>query len=698
MENKIFFDYFKKIGSLAENSAYNFFAEITPLYGDAQMPSTDIASSDNNRNNDGFGEFFKYHGWLSPGIRLFRKITFPVKALFVSAAFLIPLLLVLSYLWSAASDQIQFAASEREGLSYVRPLLDLIGTAQDRRSAATGNAPELSRMQEKISTAFDKVKARHDVLGKSFAVEKEYGLLDAAHKALMLAPTAGSTDATFELHTNYIAAAFDLLGKIADGSQLSLDPDLDTYHMMILSVLRGPLQSENTARLRSLGAVILNSKEMTPQRRDLLLRWNAVQEYYAKDIQNSYAAGIESLPEVDKLFDRKGTLAAQAGFSNALGKQLLGAEPSGDVTTYLAAASAAMEKQDTMIVTIMERLDAQLQARIDRLKSTFFSQLAVSMAFVLLAGYLLLAFYKVMMGGLQEVIGHLHEMTNGNLTTAPKPWGSDEAAELMRALGAMQTTLRNFVAVVLSGSAEVKTASDEIAMASVDLSRRTELAAANLEETAASMEQIGATVKLTSDTVQSASNIVEQNSETAAHGGEVIKQVIDTMAKIRQSSTKIGEIISVIDGIAFQTNILALNAAVEAARAGEQGRGFAVVASEVRALAHRSAGAAKEIKVLITESILQVENGGRVVEDAGMTIANIVNNADQVTGLMREIAVATREQSAGVAQVVTSVSELDQATQQNAALVEQTTTAASALSEQASRLNDEMGFFKVQRT
>lgn len=268
----------------------------------------------------------------------------------------------------------------------------------------------------------------------------------------------------------------------------------------------------------------------------------------------------------------------------------------------------------------------------------------------------------------------------------------------MRALGAMQTTLRNFVAVVLSGSAEVKTASDEIAMASVDLSRRTELAAANLEETAASMEQIGATVKLTSDTVQSASNIVEQNSETAAHGGEVIKQVIDTMAKIRQSSTKIGEIISVIDGIAFQTNILALNAAVEAARAGEQGRGFAVVASEVRALAHRSAGAAKEIKVLITESILQVENGGRVVEDAGMTIANIVNNADQVTGLMREIAVATREQSAGVAQVVTSVSELDQATQQNAALVEQTTTAASALSEQASRLNDEMGFFKVQRT
>jgi len=210
------------------------------------------------------------------------------------------------------------------------------------------------------------------------------------------------------------------------------------------------------------------------------------------------------------------------------------------------------------------------------------------------------------------------------------------------------------------------------------------------------MEQIASTVKQTAATVDGAMVIVRDNATAATRGGEVMVQVVSTMERIHGSSKKIGEIIGVIDGIAFQTNILALNAAVEAARAGEQGRGFAVVATEVRALAGRSAAAAKEIKSLIGASIEQVEQGNRIAADAGTTIRDIVTNADKIHALMTQISTATREQSAGVAQVGTAVHELDRSTQQNAALVEETSAASATLSDQASRLAQEISFFKLK--
>ena len=292
-------------------------------------------------------------------------------------------------------------------------------------------------------------------------------------------------------------------------------------------------------------------------------------------------------------------------------------------------------------------------------------------------------------------LGGLQEITNCNLTTAPKPWGSDEAAQLMETMGEMQTSLRRIVGIVLDGSVQVQTASDEIAAAANDLSGRAEQAAASLEETASSMEQISSTVKQTSSTVAGAMIIVQANAVSATRGGVVINQVAATMEGIRVSSNKIGEIIGVIDGIAFQTNILALNAAVEAARAGEQGRGFAVVATEVRALAGRSAAAAREIKTLISESILQVESGNQVVVEAGTTIHEIVINADKIATMMQEITTATREQSSGVGQVEIAIHELDRTTQQNAALSEETAAASTTLSGQAQRLTEEISFFRL---
>jgi methyl-accepting chemotaxis protein len=263
---------------------------------------------------------------------------------------------------------------------------------------------------------------------------------------------------------------------------------------------------------------------------------------------------------------------------------------------------------------------------------------------------------------------------------------------------ALQSTLHRMQAVVASvqGSVvQVEAASREIASGNHDLSGRTEQAASSLQETAASMEEINSTIRQSADAARQASQMAQANAEVAARGGEVVGQVVATMQQIHQSSQKISDIIGVIDGIAFQTNILALNAAVEAARAGEQGRGFAVVAAEVRNLAQRSAEAAKEIKGLIGTSVDKVEAGTRLVGEAGSTIGEVVANARRVADIIAEITAATGEQSGGVGQVHTAINQLDQMTQQNAALVEQSSAAAQSLQDQAHRLTQAVQVFRA---
>lgn len=251
------------------------------------------------------------------------------------------------------------------------------------------------------------------------------------------------------------------------------------------------------------------------------------------------------------------------------------------------------------------------------------------------------------------------------------------------------------VTQVREGSDAIYSGTSEIAAGNTDLSSRTEQQASALEETAASMEQLTATVKQNADNARQASQLAQSASETARHGGKVVDGVVNTMHEIADSSKKIADIISVIDGIAFQTNILALNAAVEAARAGEQGRGFAVVAGEVRNLASRSAQAAKEIKALIEDSVSRVDTGSVLVESAGETMTDIVNAVTRVTDIMGEIASASDEQSRGIDQVALAVSEMDRVTQQNASLVQESAAAAAALEEQASRLTQAVSAFRL---
>jgi len=286
-------------------------------------------------------------------------------------------------------------------------------------------------------------------------------------------------------------------------------------------------------------------------------------------------------------------------------------------------------------------------------------------------------------------------IAEGDLSQTIDAQGHDEAAELLRALAQMQDSLRSLVSQVRSTSDSIGTASAEIATGNQDLSSRTEQTASNLQQTASSMEQLTGTVKQSADSARQANQLASSAAEVAARGGVVVSQVVATMEDINASSKKIADIIGVIDGIAFQTNILALNAAVEAARAGEQGRGFAVVASEVRSLAQRSAEAAKEIKGLIGASVEKVEGGSRLVADAGQTMKEIVESVGRVTKIIAEISAAAAQQRDGIGEVGGAVTQLDQMTQQNAALVEESAAAAESLKDQANKLASAVGGFKL---
>ncbi|RJF98174.1 methyl-accepting chemotaxis protein [Noviherbaspirillum saxi] len=354
--------------------------------------------------------------------------------------------------------------------------------------------------------------------------------------------------------------------------------------------------------------------------------------------------------------------------------------------------------QDSMKALVKLQLDVgkmEYEQAIVRYRSAQILAISLNVIGVLIGvvvGWILI---RGITGAIKEALNFASNVAEGNLAQRMQISSNDEMGKLLASLQKMNDGLITIVSQVRSGTDTIATASGQIAAGSQDLSSRTEEQASSLEETASSMEELTSTVKQNADNARQANALAVTASGVAERGGEVIGQVVQTMGGINDSAKKIGDIIGVIDGIAFQTNILALNAAVEAARAGEQGRGFAVVASEVRNLAQRSAAAAKEIKILIDNSVERVETGSKLVNDAGATMRDIVDSVRRVTDIIGEITAASDEQTAGIEQINQAVSQMDEVTQQNAALVEETAAASEAMQDQAAKLAKVVSVFKL---
>ncbi len=414
------------------------------------------------------------------------------------------------------------------------------------------------------------------------------------------------------------------------------------------------------------------------------------QKYMTTNLTSEETTLAENFNQQWKIYtesrDRTMALSAAGNYDAAI------ANLTGDAAAKFDAAHATLFKLLELQRDVAAKEYAEAQNNYQSIFITTSTTIVLGILFAAIIGFLLV---RAIVTPLNEAVAIANAVASGDLTSRIDVNSTNETGRLLQALKIMNDNLVDLVSKVRMGTDQITTASSEIASGNLDLSQRTEEQASSLEETASSMEELTSTVRQNADNARQANQLAAGASEVAVKGGAVVGQVVQTMSSINASSKKIVDIISVIDGIAFQTNILALNAAVEAARAGEQGRGFAVVATEVRTLAQRSAAAAKEIKELISDSVSKVEDGTRLVDEAGATMDEIVSAVKRVTDIMSEISAASQEQSSGIEQVNQAVTQMDEVTQQNAALVEEAAAAAESMQDQAQALTQAVTIFKL---
>jgi methyl-accepting chemotaxis protein len=483
-----------------------------------------------------------------------------------------------------------------------------------------------------------------------------------------------------------------MMNRAADQARAEFTEELGEFKTT--SSVQQQLGLIHTSVYRTLGVIgSMDEPKIQAFRSDLAKQLDGVKRVTSVLTQNS-ALNPSMSAAVSNMSSQIDKYAKQADSA----VDLSSVDPNTGIAAMQGADAAFMGLNKTIadLQTSFEaHADATSSSAQARARTISLALALTGLAAAALAVWLSWLMQKRMVLELQRAAKAAQDVAAGDLTQDTRTDRQDEVGDLMHALAAMQISLSNVVSHVRQGSESVATASAEIAQGNNDLSARTESQASALEQTAASMEELSSTVQKNADNAAQANQLAMSASTVAISGGEVVAQVVDTMKGINEASRKIADIISVIDGIAFQTNILALNAAVEAARAGEQGRGFAVVASEVRSLAGRSAEAAKEIKALISASVERVEQGTTLVDQAGTTMQEVVSAIKRVTDIMGEISAASNEQSLGVNQVGEAVTQMDQVTQQNAALVEEMAAAASSLKSQALELVQTVAVFKL---
>jgi methyl-accepting chemotaxis protein len=607
----------------------------------------------------------------------------------------------------ASLDTLVTVRAEAAGLAPVGAMLELIRHTQQHRGRS---AQELSgnqdvaaaRQSERVEVGKALTQLRQTLAGdgSSGLAEKQATLeRDWTQLADSIGQKTLDEGQSFARHTALIDAQFAMLGDIVHASKLALDSDARIVYLVSSTLGPLPKLTESLGQMRAQGTAVLTKGVMSPEEFSVLSAGLATARWHLRDLRTGLDKALEANPALNSTLGARFESTAadvEKALELADGRILQIDIPDLSSTEYFAALTRVIDAQFALTDVAFKTLETTLAGRVAAAQRALWGLIGGILAFGAIAVWIMVMTARTMTRSIGTAVQIAERVASGDLGSRIEATGNDEIGQLLTALQTMNVSLVDIVAKVRSSSDSIATGSAQIASGNADLSARTESQASSLEETASSMEELTGTVKQNAEHAHQASRLVQSTVEIASNGGEVAKRVVDTMSSIKGSSRKIADIIGVIDGIAFQTNILALNAAVEAARAGEQGRGFAVVASEVRNLAQRSATAAKEIKVLIEDSVEQIEAGGRLVDETGEVMDDIVTSVQLVAEIVNGIAEASHEQSSGIEQVNQAVGQMDEITQQNAALVEEAAAASESLQEQAASLSEAVAVFKLE--
>jgi methyl-accepting chemotaxis protein len=616
----------------------------------------------------------------------------------------VPTLQVVRLAWQAR-DVLQ---AEQAGLVSARVALPLIKATQAHRglSAAvlSGKAsmlPQRQDTQARINQTLDELAAVFQAQGSP--------KLDAALQKVRQDWVALSADVdkdtlkpaqSFVRHTQLIKQQLKLVESLSDVSGLTLDADPRCYHLIMVMLRDLPRATELMGQARAKGASMranqIDDDESRVALRSLSDGFQALHADTEDGLERAadsspHAAASPALSQAIEAARQEVARAAQEvrSVADAHGEQGPTAE------AYFKAMTQAIEAQYALSAKGMDELTTLMDTRMQAESRMLVMICLAVLCFGALGAWVIVTISRTTTRALGQAVGVAQALAHGDLTQRLRSDSRDEVGQMVRAMGEAIEHMKGVIEGIKASSDSVATAAAQIATGNQDLSARTESQASSLQQTASSMEEMSATVNQNADTATRSRQLATHVADEAVHSGQAFQQVVVRMEAIKQTSARIADINAVIDGIAFQTNILALNAAVEAARAGEQGRGFAVVAAEVRSLAQRSTQAAREIKSLISQSTESVEQGYSLATGSAQAFERLVMQVKEVSQLISDIAMSSEQQSMGIAQVNQAVSQLDQGTQQNAALVEESSAAAISLSEQARRLQEAVGSFRL---
>ncbi|RAQ92169.1 chemotaxis protein [Burkholderia pseudomallei] len=632
---------------------------------------------------------------FGPGMRLMARMKLPRKLVILAALFIVPLVAALYATLAVAWHAYATTQGERDGISILETTQDLLKAVQVRRGAGASVLAGNEAMRAKFDAASasagrlaatlkQQVRGtdRFDIVAAVDALASEYGKAAAGGLGTSAAALFGS-------HTDVIHAIFLFEKDLAVASRLGVDPDASNYHLIdsVLFVLPGT--AETVGVLRGKGAAALVGGALgEADKRELAVRAGSLAEQMSVIRHH-----------LDRMKDRLGAgvpdgvdLGAVEAFQRAAAA-LAGGDASIDAKTYFQRGTDAIDALYRVHGTLAQQLRERLAARAHAEQVKVAAILALSVVLVACALYLFVAFAMSTHEDVAQLSDCMRAVGDGDLRARLAVRGGDEFAFIKRGFNALLDVWAQTLTETRRVADSVMVGSQQIAAGNLDLSGRTETQAASLEQTAASMEELTSTVRHNASNASHASTLSAEASERAADTGRIVTHAVSLMTRIHDSSNRMAEIVTVIEGIAFQTNILALNAAVEAARAGEQGKGFAVVAGEVRALAHRSATAAKDVKELIHESIRHVTDGSSLFQRADDAIRSVNASIKSVDTVVSEIAKASEQQSDGIEQVNAAITQMDEVTQRNAALVEESAAASASLREQAEHMGKLVGRF-----